>query len=182
LRSEAGVILLERLLAIALAGSIAASTMILWQKQQETYFRGSESVQTQQDVRAALERIARDLRQAKSLTTADAGSIVFKSVVDVDPQPDRTFDLGSATGCERLCVRYNLGTGAGPEPIAEGIVTGGLQFTYRDVNGTVLAAVPLSATDRLQVRQVDITLVGQISVADPDPPFTFSTSVKLRNR
>jgi len=176
------VILLERLLALALAGLIAASMMVLWQTQQETYFRGSEAAQVQQDVRAALERVARDVRQAKTVSTADTGRIVFKSAADADPAPDRTFDLGSGAGCARLCVRYDVGDGAGPQPIADGIVSGGLQFSYRDSAGTVLGAVPLSATDRLRVQQVDITLVGQMVLSDPDPPFTFTTSVKLRNR
>jgi type II secretory pathway pseudopilin PulG len=181
-RSEAGVILLERLLAVALAGLVAAATMFLWQKQQETYFRGSEAAQVQQDTRAALELVARDLRQARTVSTADTGRIVFQSAADADPAPQRTFDLGSGSGCARLCVRYDLGDGAGAQPIADGIVAGGLQFTYRDVGGSVLAAVPLSATDRLRIRQVDITLVGQMVLTDPDPPFTFATSVKLRNR
>src|SRR5262249_21820688 len=172
----------ERLLGIALAGLIAASMMVVWQKQQETYFRGSEAAQVQQDVRAALERVARDLRQAKTVSTADTGRIVFKSAADADPALDRTVDFGSTSGCTRLCVRYNLGDGAGAQPIADGIVPGGLQFTYRDSGGTVLAAVPLSATDRLRIRLVDITLVGQMILPDPDPPFTFTTSVKLRNR
>jgi hypothetical protein len=79
-------------------------------------------------------------------------------------------------------VRYDRGDGTGPQPIADGIVVGGLQFTYRDAAGTVLAAVPLNATDRLQIHQVDVTVVGQMILADPDPPFTFASSVKLRNR
>lgn len=175
-------ILLERVIAVTLAAIIAAATMSLWQKQQETYFRGSEAAQVQQDTRAALQLIVRDLRQAKTVTTADAGRIVFQSAADPDPAPSRTFDLGTVSGCTPLCVRYDRGNGAGAQAIAEGIVTNGLQFTYRDGCGVVLATVPLSVTDRLKVRQVDISLVGQMILTDPDPPFTFASSVKLRNR
>jgi type II secretory pathway pseudopilin PulG len=181
-RSEAGVILLERMIAVALAGTIAVATMLLWQKQQETYFRGSEAAQVQQDARAALQVIVRDLRQAKTILTADAGQIVFQSAADADPAPSRTFDLGTVTGCDRLCVRYNRGDGAGSQPIAEGMLA--LTFAYWDDQNppNVLTPLPLSVANRLKIRQVDITLQAQMTLTDPDPAFTFSSSVKLRNR
>ena len=174
--------LVERLIAVSLAAMIAAATISLWRTQQEVFFRGSEAAQAQQDARAALELIARDLRQAKIVSTAGSGHISFASASDADPAPARTFDLATGSGCISRCVRYNRGDGAGPQPIADGIVVGGLQFTYRDAAGTVLAAVPLNATDRLRIHQVDITVVGQMMLADPDPPFTFASSVTLRNR
>jgi Tfp pilus assembly protein PilW len=174
------VILLERMIAVALAGTIAVATMLLWQKQQETYFRGSEAAQVQQDARAALQLIVRDLRQAKTILTADAGQIVFQSAADADPAPQRTFDLGTVTSCDRLCVRYNRGDGAGAQPIAEGMLA--LTFTYRDANNAVLTPLPLTVANRQLVQQVDVTLQAQMTLADPDPAFTFSSSVKLRNR
>jgi len=173
------VILLERLLAVALAGLIATATLSLWQKQQETYFRGSEAAQAQQEARAALQLMVRDLRQAKTLLTAEAGRIVFQSAADADPAPQRVFDLGS-TGCTNSCVRYDRGDGTGAQPIADGMVA--LTFTYRDASGAVLGALPLSETDRLRVRQLDLALQGQMILPDPDPPFTFTSSLKLRNR
>lgn len=180
LRSEAGVILFERLIALAIAGILAAATMILWQKQQETYFRGSEAAQVQQDARAALQLLVRDLRQAKSVVTADASRIVFQSAADADPSPQRTFDIGAMASCQRNCIRYNRGDGAGAQPIAEGIVA--LAFTYRDASDAILTPLPLTAANRLRIRQVDVSLSGQMVVSDPDPPFTFAVSVQLRNR
>jgi Tfp pilus assembly protein PilW len=183
-RSEAGVILMERVIAIGLAAIISAATITLWQKQQETYFRGSEAAQVQQDARAALELIAREIRQATEVSTADTGIITFRmyrSATDPDPAPLRTFDLATGSGCARSCVRYNRGDVAGAQPIAEGIVAGGLQFTYRDAAGAVLAPVPLSATNLNLIKQVDIMIRGQMTLTDPDPPFTFESSVKLRN-
>jgi Tfp pilus assembly protein PilW len=180
LRSEAGVILFERLIALTLAGIIAMATMSLWQTQQETYFRGAEATQVQQDARAALQLMVRDVRQAKSILTAEAGRIVFQSAADADPAPARTFDLGAVTGCQNLCVRYDRGDGAGAQPIADGMV--GLTFAYRDASDTVLGALPLSVSDLLRIRQVDIALAGQMTLTDPDPPFTFASSIKLRNR
>lgn len=180
LRSEAGVILLERLLAVALAGLIATAILSLWQTQQETYFRGSEAAQAQQEARAALQLMIRDLRQAKTLLTAEAGRIVFQSAADADPAPQRVFDLGSMTGCTNRCVRYDRGDGAGAQPSADGMLA--LTFTYRDASGAVLGALPLSETDRLRVRQLDLALQGQMILPDPDPPFTFTSSLKLRNR
>jgi hypothetical protein len=116
------------------------------------------------------------------VSAAGSGLITFQSAADLSPAPQRTFDLASGTGCASLCVRYNRGDGNGPQPIAESIVTNGLQFRYRDAAGAELTAVPLSATDRLQIRQIDITIVARMVLADPDPPFTFASSVKLRNR
>jgi Tfp pilus assembly protein PilW len=181
-RSQSGVILLERLLAIAMGSAVAVATMFLWQSQQENYFRGSEAAQVQQDARGALLLMVRDLRQATGILTAQAESIVFQSAADADPAPQRTFDLGTGTGCASLCLRYNRGDGAGAQPIADGIVADGLQFTYRDANGAVLAALPLSEPDRLRVRVIDVALVGQTVIANPDPPFTFASSIRLRNR
>jgi type II secretory pathway pseudopilin PulG len=180
LRSQAGVILFERLIAFAIAGILAAATMILWQKQQETYFRGSEAAQVQQDARAALQLLVRDVRQAKSILVADASRIVFQSAADADPSPQRTFDVGAMAGCQSSCIRYNRGDGGGAQPIADGIV--GLTFTYRDDADAILTPLPLTAANRLRIRQVDVTLAGQMILTDPDPPFAFAQSVKLRNR
>jgi Tfp pilus assembly protein PilW len=176
------VILMERMIAVSLAAVISAATITLWQKQQETYFRGSEAAQVQQDARAALELITRDLRQATTVSTADVALIVFQSAADPDPAPQRTFDLITGSGCARSCVRYDRGDGAGAQPIAEGIVTNGLQFRYWDAAGTELTAVPLNATDRLKIRRVGITIVGQMTLTDPDPSVTFASSIALRNR
>jgi Tfp pilus assembly protein PilW len=177
--SEAGVILFERMVAIAIAAIISAATLLLWQKQQETYFRGTEAAQVQQDLRAALQVIIRDVRQARTVVTAESDRIVFQSAAEADPVPQRTLTLGTVSGCVPLCMLYNRGDGTGAQPIAEGLVA--LTFVYRDANDVVLTA-PVSAAQLKDIRQIDIALQGQMVMANPDPPFSFSSSIKLRNR
>lgn len=160
---------------------IVAGTLSLWQKKQEAYFRGSEAAQAQQDGRVALQVMARDIRQAMTIVAAEAGRIVFESILDPIPAPQRTFDLGTVAGCIPLCVRYDRGDGSGARAIADNLVSNGLQFTYRDAGGNVLSA-PVSAANLLLIQQVDITVRGQMTLANPDPPFAFSSTVKLRNR
>ena len=178
---EAGSLLLERLIALAISGAILVTTLSLWQQLQESYFRGSEAAQAQQDARAGLEVMVRDVRQASRIVAAESDRIVFQSALDPPPMPQRTFDLGAVAGCALRCIRYDRGDGAGLQPIADDIAVGGLIFAYRDATNTLLAA-PVSAAERALIRRVDMTVRGQTSPASSDPPFTFSSTARLRNR
>jgi Tfp pilus assembly protein PilW len=169
------------MIALAIAGIVAVATLGVWQKSQEAYFRGSDAATAQQETRTGQQLLVREIRQAASILTAEAGRIVFESAADPDPAPARTFDVGTAAGCALRCLRYDRGDGAGPQLVADNLVTNGLQLVYRDAAGAILAA-PVSAADRFRIRSVDVTVQGQMSLSDPDPPFRFSTGVKLRNR
>jgi type II secretory pathway pseudopilin PulG len=181
---EAGVTLLELLLALVLFSLVIVGVFGLWQKSQETYFRGAEAASVQQNARAALEYLVRDLRQARSITTAQANRIVFTSVLDANT---RTYAL-SATEAPGYRFRL-LYTKPGPPdpdcttpcPLADYLVAGGLQLTYRDADGTVLPA-PVSAANLPRIRRVDITLRAQMVLADPNPPVAVTSAVELRNR
>jgi Tfp pilus assembly protein PilW len=182
LGSQAGFTLVDQLVALTLASIVVLATLELWQKTQETYFRGSEAAAAQQEARAAQQLMVREIRQARSIVTGDTGTIVFESALDPDPAPQRVFDLASSAGCVPRCLRFDRGDGGGAQLVANNIVVSGLQLVYRDAAGVVLPT-PVSAANRPLIQSVDITVQGQMSLAtDPDPPFTFFTSVKLRNR
>lgn len=156
----------------------------LWQKSQEAYFRGAEAASTQQNARAALEHMVREIRQAESITIAEANRITFASVLDSNT---RTYELSTtATPTERFRLLYTKPGPPGPDcstpcPIADYLVTDGLQLTYRDATGAVLPT-PVSAANRPLIRQVDIVLRAQMVLADPDPPIEVDSTVRLRNR
>lgn len=62
LRGERGVTLTELAVTLALFGMIMIGVVGTWQKTQEAYFVGSEAAEVQQNVRAAIDFMVRELR------------------------------------------------------------------------------------------------------------------------
>jgi type II secretory pathway pseudopilin PulG len=200
-RADQGSTLLELLLTLALFSILVGGIMMAWSHSQQAYFRGAEAAQVQQNARVAVEQMVRDIRQAKGITAAEANRIVMTSVLD---ENSRTYELSaSASPSHRYSLLYTKPGPPGPNcttpcPIADYIVAGGLEFSYFDAAGVCLgggppcAGTPVSAADRLLIRQVDVTVQVQPALADADPPVAcgpppnrspcFSSSAKLRNR
>lgn len=63
-RSERGVTLTELAVTLALFGLIMVGVLATYQKSQEAYFVGSEVVETQQNVRTAVDFMVREIRSA----------------------------------------------------------------------------------------------------------------------
>lgn len=171
-------------MAMVVFAVLHVAAFSLWQKSQETYFRGAEAASAQQNARAALEHMVREIRQAESITIAEADRIGFTSVLDPNT---RTYELSTTeTTAGRFRLLYTKPGPPAPDcstpcPIADYLVADGLQLTYRDAAGTVLPT-PVSAADRPLIRQVDMMLRAQMVLADPDPPITVSSTTRLRNR
>jgi prepilin-type N-terminal cleavage/methylation domain-containing protein len=68
LRDERGFTLTELLVVTAVLGLILAAVVVLQQRGQEAYLFGSHRVEVQQNNRAALELMVRELRSANSIT------------------------------------------------------------------------------------------------------------------
>jgi prepilin-type N-terminal cleavage/methylation domain-containing protein len=181
---ERGRTLLELLLALALFSVLVGGILVAWRQSQEAYFHGAEAAQVQQNARAALEQMIREIREARGITTAEANRLAITSVLD---ESTRTYELsGSASPSYRHSLLYTKPGPPGPNcttpcPIADYLVAGGLQFAYRDAAGTLLAA-PVTGANRLLIRQIDVSVQVQTALADASPPTTFASSAKLRNR
>ncbi|HSE96129.1 MAG TPA: hypothetical protein VLD61_09560, partial [Methylomirabilota bacterium] len=59
---ERGVTLAEVAVAVALFGTIMAAVMLAWSATQQVYFVGAEAVEHQQNLRLAIDFMARELR------------------------------------------------------------------------------------------------------------------------
>jgi Tfp pilus assembly protein PilW len=181
-----------------LFGIIVGGVLITWRHSQETYFHGAEAAQAQQNARAAVELMIREIRQARAVTTAEANRITITSPLD---ENSRTYELSATSSIAyRYSLLYTKPGPPGPDcttpcPIADYLVTGTPLFTYRRADGTEIPPPVTSATDRLAIKQIDITVQVQPALADADPPFAppsgcpalrptlcFTSSTRLRNR
>jgi Tfp pilus assembly protein PilW len=172
------------MLTLALFSILVGGILMAWRHSQQVYFHGAEAAQVQQNARAALEGMIREIRQARGITAAEADRITITSVLD---ENSRTYQLsGSATSSYRYSLLYTKPGPPAPDcttpcPIADYIAAGGLQFSYRDAAGAALP-MPVSAANRLLIRQVDVAVQVQPALADADPLPPFQSSTKLRNR
>ena len=177
---ELGVTLVELMVALAIFIAIAGAVLLVWQQSQQAYFHGAGAAEIQQNARAAVEHMVREIRQAQSITTGEGTRIIFTSVRDTS---SRTYALSaSASPGYRYSLLYTKAPEcAAPCPIADYLVAGGLTFAYLDAARTVLPT-PLSAADRIRVAEVDIRVRAQTTVADAEPAQQLESSARLRNR
>jgi prepilin-type N-terminal cleavage/methylation domain-containing protein len=181
---DRGSTLLELLLTLALFSILVGGILLAWRHSQQAYFHGAEAAQVQQNARVAVEQMVREIRQARGITVAEANRIAITSVLD---ENSRTYELsGSASPSYRYSLVYTKPGPPAPDcttpcPIADYIVAGGLVFSYRDAGGNALTP-PVTAANRLLIRQVDVAVRVQPALADADPPIEFASSAKLRNR
>ncbi len=189
LAKDRGFTLMETMVTVLILAVIMLSVFRVFTATNQTYRRGSESIDGQQNTRAALSWLSRELRSAKSFTVINANEVTFVSDVNVDNQ-SRTFRLDAtdwdADGdqTELLLIRNPADDGsAGPvtDEVAVGIDQ--LAFTYRDQSGT-------PTTFRSSVQEVEISVTGRGSstMRDEDRDqanlvrqIEMSTRVRCRN-
>lgn len=179
-----GFTLVELLVALAVVGLVLAATVGLLQQGQQGYLLGVAGLEAQQSARVALQRMAREIRNA-GFDPVGAGfpPIVNPTVTSVTLQNDLNgngmIDARGETVTYLLrgtTLRRNAGGGA--QPIIEGAQA--LTFTYLDADG-----VPTAVPER--IRTVTIALTVR-----PDPALValpastlavaLRTQVRVRNR
>ena len=84
LRDARGVTLTELVVTLALFAIVMAGVVGTWGKAQEAYFVGSESAEIQQNVRAAIDFMVRELRSAGRDVTVCAFDYATSSTTDCD--------------------------------------------------------------------------------------------------
>jgi type II secretory pathway pseudopilin PulG len=84
LRDGTGLTLTELVVTLALFGLVMMGVVSTWGKAQEAYFVGSESAEVQQNVRAAIDFMVREIRSGGRDATVCAFDYATTSTVDCD--------------------------------------------------------------------------------------------------
>ncbi|MGH7409069.1 MAG: PilW family protein [Candidatus Methylomirabilales bacterium] len=175
-RAETGHSLVELLVATAIMGLLMAATLSLLQSGLAAWGWGAGRIEAQQAVRAALERMARELREAgydptgagiEAILVAESARIVFQRDLNgnglIDPTRDRVTYLLRPS---ETTLRRDAGGGA--QPLAEGVRRFALSYLDRDGAPT---------TDPARIASVRI----EIESGRAGPEATMATLVTLRN-
>jgi hypothetical protein len=176
----ARVSLAELLVALALTGSVLATTYTILHEGLRAYAIGAARAESQQSARVALARLARDVRNAgrggdfAAIVIAEDARITLVSDLDAD---GAVTARGEEITWQLTGDVLRRSAGGGAQPVANGVRA--FAFRYFDTAGRPTA-------DPAAVRIVDITVT-----TGPDAPdrglasrvtTTFTTRVRLRNR
>lgn len=174
---QTGFTLVELLISMAIAGIVMAAVYTSYYSQQKAYVVQEQVVAMQQNLRAALFHLERDIRMAGYDPTGAAGAGILVATTDPprfqltkddnndsdgrEPDGDRD-DLNENIDFELNGQRITRND----QPIAENIDA--LDFVYLNESGAVLTSpVNISA-----IRSVQISIVAR--TAKPDPGYTDS--------
>jgi Tfp pilus assembly protein PilW len=177
------VTLAELLVSLAVAGVLMAATVSLLDEGQRLYAHGAARVEAQQSARMALERMAREIREA-GLAPLDPGfpaisvALPTQIVLHFDVNGDGVIAGTKETVTWSLAGRVlRRNAGAGAQPIVNGVRD--LVLEYRD-------AARRPTTSPAEVRSVTITLTTEPDHAPADSSRSaqarYTTEVRLRNR
>ena len=176
LRDQRGFTLTELLVVAAVLGLILAAVVIVQQRGQEAYLFGSHRVEVQQNNRAALELIVRELRSATSVTAIPSAT----NLTFVDENGNPTQYQTSGTILNRTVTVAGTPT---TTPLIGGVQTLNLTY-YSDWNGATNTGT--TTTTPASVRLIRVQLVtgteDQVSSASPsNQSATMESVVRLRN-
>ena len=170
--NDKGFTLVELLVAMAISLIVMASIGYLYYSQQKSYVAQEQISAMQQNLRAAMYYMEREIRMAgcdptqnanSGIITATANSINFTEDIDDDgiigANENITYSLYDSGGDGDTDLGRN--TGGGNQLLAENIDA--LDFVYLDSNG----GPPATISD---IRSVQVTIVAR--VGRPDPGYT----------
>ena len=176
LRDQRGFTLTELLVVAAVLGLILAAVVLVQQRGQEAYIFGSHRVEVQQNNRAALELMVRELRSANSVTAIpSATNLTFQDENNNTIQ----YQLSSTTLNRTVTVAGTATT----TPLIGGVQT--LAMTYYSAwngatnTGTTTTTPALVKLVRLQLTTGTEDQVGSASPGNQRS--TMESLVRLRN-
>jgi type IV pilus assembly protein PilW len=171
--------LTEILVTLAIAGVVMAGIYQVYNSHQRTYVTQLGVVEMQQNLRAAVYYLAREIRMAGfdpedtgnfGIETAASNSLRFTTDTDedgtVDSNEDITYSLYDAYSDGDNDLGRQV-SGGSNQAIAENVDA--LNFVYFDANNSKLTA-PVANVD--DIRSIQITIVARAAY---DPNFTNST-------
>ncbi len=186
--AQRGFTLVELMIALAISGVVMAAIVTTFRIQQASYVVQDEVVVMQQNLRAAMSQMTRELRMARydpskiagaEISAAAASSITFSMVANAGGLTTITYSLYvpyAAEGNTATAIGRAVNGGA-VAPLAENIQA--LEFRYLDASGnvtTVLADIAtiqvsiLARADRQDPSFVNTLSYFPASCPQPAPP------------
>jgi prepilin-type N-terminal cleavage/methylation domain-containing protein len=151
---EAGFTLIELLVAMALAVGVFGAILSMLATSQRVEARDTEWALTLQKGRVGLARMAREIRQASKVETAEASTIGFKATIGGTEYLIK-YECGLIeTGTKYKCVRFAAKAGESlpttGTPIVRGLINGTEIFKYFKQN-VVNTTAPTYVTLKLEL-------------------------------
>jgi len=178
LRDQRGFTLTELLVVAAVLGMILAAVVLVQQQGQQAYIFGSHRVEVQQNNRAALELMVRELRSATSVTAVPSAT----NLTFLDENGNTIqYQISGAILNRTVTVAATATTTT--TPLIGGVQTLALAY-YSDWNGATNTGT--TTTTPAQVKLIRLQLVtgteDQVSSGSPgNQSATMETLVRLRN-
>jgi type II secretory pathway pseudopilin PulG len=197
---RAGITLVELLIVVVLAGIVGATAVNLFRAQNGIFRRENLSLEMDQNVRAGLDLMLRELRNAgmkdplqpyaamPAILLADTTAIRFTqdfhSTLKPDGGPDGDvqdanedieYTYTPADSTLRRRTRGEAGD-SGAQPMAEHVTR--VRFSYFDAAGDPILA-PVAAASLASIRRIHVTLWGAAS--DGNSESTLESDVVPRN-
>jgi prepilin-type N-terminal cleavage/methylation domain-containing protein len=176
LRDQRGFTLTELLVVAAVLGMILAAVVLVQQQGQQAYIFGSHRVEVQQNNRAALELMLRELRSATSVTAVPSAT----NLTFLDENGNTIqYQISGAILNRTITVAGTATT----TPLIGGVQTLAMAY-YSDWNGATNTGT--TTTTPAQVRLIRLQLVtgteDQVGSGSPgNQSATMETLVRLRN-
>ena len=176
LRDQRGFTLTELLVVAAVLGMILAGVVLVQQQGQQAYLFGSHRVEVQQNNRAALELMVRELRSATSVTAVPSAT----NLTFLDENGNTIqYQISGAILNRTVTVAGTATT----TPLIGGVQTLAMTY-YSDWNGATNTGT--TTTTPAQVKLIRLQLVtgteDQVGSGSPgNQSATMETLVRLRN-
>lgn len=178
LRDQRGFTLTELMVVAAVLGMILAAVVLVQQQGQQAYIFGSHRVEVQQNNRAALELMVRELRSATSVTAVPSAT----NLTFLDENGNTIqYQISSAILNRTVTVAATATTTT--TPLIGGVQTLAMAY-YSDWNGATNTGT--TTTTPAQVKLIRLQLVtgteDQVGSGSPgNQSATMETLVRLRN-
>ncbi len=181
-----GMTLVELMIALLVFGIIMSVVFGFMVGSRDSYEETRGRARYQQGIRAAFSLLTQEVRSAGcDPTQAGFERVAAAAAAQMRCQSDLNAD-GDATDTapdESVTYSFNAGTGELSRDNGTGAVVilrelENCMFTYFDGDGNVLNTLPLGATDRARVREVQIDING---VAAEGDTVRYATRIAMRN-
>lgn len=156
------------MLSAMLFGTIGLSFTVILREASSTYMRSS----LRQDGLVAIERLTRELNEAKEITSAEENSLSFWW------QDTDSDGLRDASEVAAFSWDGSPGSTLKRDSVSLAFNVESFQITYRDLNNSLLSPSPdLSLADRDSIRRIEV----ELNLDQEDENITLVTAVIPRN-
>ncbi len=168
LRRDDGASIVEVILAFSMFSLLLMGVLSTLDSGTRTERASQAKQDTVHDLRTAVGRMTKDIRQAVSIQpTSNRGKLIFRTII-AGEEKNMTYEVDAAGDLHRLINNVSPGV-----PLATHVTNGTSVFCYDPPTCVLSAPTP-------PFTRVRITLTG-VSEVGTKSPITFATDVELRN-